>query len=225
VRDTPRMPDGAPELPPDPRDFYVVTPKVTVAEVASLYQRAFPERRGLSRKNLERRCTLEAWPKRRHAHEDLASEKLSKTVAQSHARTRARHVTQYRYVGRVSMRLVKGLEASLDLASAAVVIPPGTSPELEGLLRRAKSVDSLRREDLDALRAAATAIDTASKGERELVGEKDDRITKLLDAAGELADAEPGVIEYDPEAELERLVNPTVDLPQQGKPVVAEVVT
>jgi len=217
------MPDGQVELPPDPRDFYVVTPNVTIAEVALLYQRAFPERKGLSRKNLERRCTKEAWAKRRTAHEDLASEKLSKTVAQSHARTRARHVSQYRHVGRVSMRLVRGLEANLDLAEAAVVLPEGTDPALAELLRRARSVVGLRREDLDALRAASAAIDTASKGERELVGEKDDRITKLLEAAGDLADAELPVIEYDPEAELERLVNPTVDLPQQNKPTIPGV--
>lgn len=188
-----------PTLPADPVELYVST-RLTVEQVAARYA----GRKGCSSGNLSRRSRKEGWPQLRAKADRLAAERVARTVAETRAEVVGRHVKQYRRVQRLAGRLITGVERKLTR----------NLPEKPTRAQRAdayaQAIAGLTREDLDALKAAATALDVSSKGERTLVGDKDDRVNRMLEAAGELAAPLEDEHAKALEAELVTLLHPTV---------------
>ncbi len=168
------QPGDGPDLPPDPRDFYIRTPRVSLLEVVRRYK----GHAGASKSNLTRRKSQENWDGLRARFQSETDQRTREKLAESRASMTARHMQTAKALETMSGTIESLLAAQLKQLQR---VDPVTG---------AVSFIAILPDDMlklaNAHKSASASVVEAISLQRELVGEKDDRVADLFRAAEEI---------------------------------------
>ena len=181
--------DPAP-LPEDPREFYVHTPRVSLMETIRRYK-GVP---GCSKSNLTRRKSFENWDALRAKAEAEADQKLREKMAESRASMTARHMQ--------TARALENMGGAIENLIGAQIKKLQVMDGDKVVGWQAVDPEDMQK-IASAHRAAAASVSEAILLQRDLVGEKDDRVNDLMRSAEQLYRGAIGEIEDEVNAALD----------------------